>query len=95
MAYTETNYKSKKALKEAVAAHQASLTAVPEPDVAWGTVAGLLRTPGTTTAVRPVRCGPDLDNYTGRISLEGPHYPGAHTWYASAELVDGIVVKVK
>lgn len=48
----------------------------------------------------PIRCyqpglGPDLSNYTGKVCLEGPHYPAAHTWYAEAELVNGIVVKVK
>ena len=31
----------------------------------------------------------------GRESVEGPHYPEAHTWYASVEVKDGIVVKVK
>jgi hypothetical protein len=30
----------------------------------------------------------------GRVFLEGPHYPAAHTWYAQAELKDGVVVKV-
>ena len=49
---------------------------------------------------QPVRCfqpglGPDLTNFTGRVCLEGPHYPAAHSWYAEAELVDGRVVKVK
>jgi hypothetical protein len=39
--------------------------------------------------------GPDLSNYTGKVSLEGPHYPASHTWYAEAELLDGIVVKVR
>lgn len=34
-------------------------------------------------------------NYTGKAYLEGPHYPKPHTWYAVAELVDGVVVKVK
>ena len=29
------------------------------------------------------------------VALEGPHYPVAHTWYASAKCVDGIVVSVK
>lgn len=48
----------------------------------------------------PVRCyqpglGPDLSNYTGKITLEGPHYPKPHSWYAEAELVNGVVVKVK
>lgn len=47
-----------------------------------------------------IRCynpglGPDLSNFTGTISLEGPHYPKLHTWYAEAELVNGVVVKVK
>jgi len=51
-----------------------------------------------TTA--PVRCyqpglGPDLSNYTGKIALEGPHYPKPHTWYAEAWLENGVVVKVK
>ena len=31
----------------------------------------------------------------GTIFLEGPHYPAPHTWYAQAELKDGVVVKVK
>jgi len=74
MAYTVTNFKSKKALKEAVQEY-----------CAFG---------------RPiVRCfqpglGPDLSNYTGKVSLEGPHYPKPHTWYAQAELKNGIVIKV-
>jgi len=69
MAYTTFNFKSKKALKEAIKSEQ-------------------------------IRCyqpglGPDLSNFTGRVSLEGPHYPKPHTWYAEAELVNGVVVKVK
>ncbi len=28
----------------------------------------------------------------GRISLEGPHYPQAHSWYVSAVVKDGIIV---
>ena len=53
--------------------------------------------PDTTTAVRCYNpgLGPDLSNFTGKICLEGPHYPAAHTWYAEAELKDGIVIKVK
>jgi len=69
MAYTETNFKTKKALKEAVAKGE------------------------------EVRCfqpglGPDLSNFSGRVSLEGPHFPKPHTWYASATLENGKVVKV-
>lgn len=76
MSYTTTNFKTKKALKEAVAVFC---------DPSQGP---------------PVTCfnpglGPDLSNFTGKVCLEGPHYPAPHTWYAEAELVDGRVVKVK
>lgn len=38
--------------------------------------------------------GPFPCPQNGRVSLEGPHYPQPHKWYASAEVVDGIIVKV-
>jgi len=28
----------------------------------------------------------------GSVSLEGPHYPAAHTWYATAVVKDGFIV---
>lgn len=31
----------------------------------------------------------------GAVSLEGPHYPAPHTWYAQATLKDGYIIKVK
>lgn len=31
----------------------------------------------------------------GEVSVEGPHYPKPHSWYARVEVKDGIVVKVK
>ena len=70
MAYTNTNFPTKKALKEAVAAG------------------------------KQVRChqpglGPDLSSFTGRVALEGPHYPKPHSWYADCDLVDGLVTKVR
>jgi hypothetical protein len=30
----------------------------------------------------------------GEVSLEGPHFPKPHTWYATAILKDGVIVKV-
>jgi len=30
----------------------------------------------------------------GEVSVEGPHYPKAHTWYARVLLQHGAVVKV-
>lgn len=31
----------------------------------------------------------------GEVTLEGPHYPEPHRWYARATLQDGRVVKVR
>ena len=81
MAYTVTNFKTKKALKEAVKQY-------------------LDHHDGVKSCYASVRCyqpglGPDLSNYTGKITIEGPHYPKPHTWYAEAWLENGIVVKVK
>lgn len=30
----------------------------------------------------------------GRVSVEGPHYPEPHVWYANVMVKDGVVVKV-
>jgi len=35
------------------------------------------------------------EHYTGEATLEGPHYPKPHSWYAQVEVVDGYIVKVK
>lgn len=83
MAYTVYNFKTKKALKEAVKRYH--------DDAKIGT---------HHEQNARVRCyqpglGPDLSNFTGKIALEGPHYPAAHKWYCEAELVNGIVVKIK
>ncbi len=37
--------------------------------------------------------GQEIKN--GNITLEGPHYPAPHSWYAEATVVDGIIIKVK
>jgi hypothetical protein len=31
----------------------------------------------------------------GAVSLEGPHYPKPHTWYATGTLQDGVLIRVK
>lgn len=71
MAYTITNFKTKKQLKDAVASGQ------------------------VVQCYQPGPFSKDLSNYTGQLALEGPHYPEPHRWYASAKLVDGVVVSVK
>ena len=70
--YTNRNFKTKKALKEAVEAGEEVTVYQPNADL--------------TGTIVP---------RDGTISLEGPHYPTPHTWYATATLKDGIVVKVK
>ena len=66
--YTNTNFKSKKAFKEAVAA---------------GKQIGLYAPGLGTPAVN------------GKETVEGPHYPAPHTWYAQVVMKDGIVQSVK
>jgi hypothetical protein len=68
--YTVTNFKTKKALKEAVASGKQVTVFQPGP---FG---------GNEPA-------------NGTVALEGPHYPAAHTWYASATLENGLVKKVR
>lgn len=66
MAYTVHNYRTKKALKEALARGE------------------------TIEVFQPGPFGPGVAN--GRCALEGPHYPEAHKWYASAIVKDGAVL---
>ena len=67
--YTETNFKTKKALKEAVAN---------------GAIVHTFQPGGMFPA-----------KTDGKVSLEGPHYPEPHRWYAQAVIKDGVVVSVK
>lgn len=70
--YTRTNFKTKKALKEAVAAGEDVEVFAPGLAAYYGTVP-----------------------QNGPVSLEGPHYPAPHTWYAQGTMQDGKLVKVK
>ena len=67
--YTSKNYKTKKALREAVA----------NGDI--------------VTVFNPGPFGQAPTN--GECSVEGPHYPQPHTWYARVTLRDGVIIKVK
>ena len=70
--YTIRNFKTKKALKEAIA--RGDKVGVFQPG-------GLDRT--------------NYADFSGTVTLEGPHYPEPHKWYASATVVDGVITKVK
>lgn len=67
--YTIRNFKTKKALKEAIAK---------------GEKIGVYQ-PGQFGGNTPT---------DGKVTLEGPHFPAPHSWYASATLKDGYIVKV-
>lgn len=65
--YCSPNFKSKKALKDAIKNGQ------------------------TVTVFSP---GPYPCPQNGTVTLEGPHYPEPHKWYARAIVQNGVVVKV-
>lgn len=67
--YTVTNFKTKKALKEAVESGEQVAVFQPGP---FG---------GNTPR-------------DGKVSLEGPHFPKPHTWYATGTLQDGFLISI-
>lgn len=69
--YTRKNFKTKKALKEAIAAGER--VEIFNPGA-----------PMTSEAPRD-----------GKVTLEGPHFPEPHRWYAEAVVKDGALVSVK
>ncbi len=72
--YATTNFKSKKAFKEAV--KNGDAVGVFQPNDFFG--------------------NPKADsNYSGSATVEGPHYPKPHTWYATVTITNGIVTNVK
>lgn len=46
----------------------------------------------TIEVFQPGPFGPEVKD--GRVSLEGPHHPKPHTWYASAIVKDGVVTSL-
>ena len=98
--YTTRNFKSKKQLKEAVAAWNAYVKAtglVSPLSVGMVTLNKLADSGAAPEAVTYYQPGPFGGNEprNGMIVLEGPHYPEPHKWYAQATVKDGIIVAVK
>jgi hypothetical protein len=85
--YTHVNFKTKKALKQAVDA--------------WNDRQGTSLIAGVASSTaRPVtyyQPGPFGGNepQNGTIYAKGPHYPEPHRWYAQCVAKDGAIVKVK
>ena len=71
--YTSINFKTKKQLKEAIAAGKH--VSVYQPNDMFGNP----------------KASPD---YSGKATVEGPHYPEPHRWYATVVVENGRVVKV-
>jgi hypothetical protein len=71
-AYTDRNFRTKKELKDAVAAGKQIYVYQPNSDI---------------TGAEPPQ--------NGTISVEGPHAPEPHRWYASVTLKDGVIVAVR
>lgn len=69
--YTHINFKTKKALRDALRAGKRITYYQPN---------------GELTGHEAPR--------DGRIYLEGPHYPQPHTWYAAADVKDGVIVRI-
>jgi len=101
--YTEINFKSKKALKDAVAAWNAydaacNLSAETGPFTVGALVASKVK---SATPVRIFQPNDMFGNpkgaadYTGEACVEGPHCPEPHKWYATVTVVNGVVTKVK
>ena len=65
--YVDPNFKSKKALRAALASGSPVYVFSP---------------------------GPFPCPQSGAVSVEGPHYPAPHSWYARVEVSNGRVVKV-
>jgi hypothetical protein len=70
--YTDHDFKTKKALKEAVQLGQR--ITIYQPNDMFGIN--------------------DRMDPNGSYSVEGPHYPKPHTWYARVQLKDGYIIKV-
>lgn len=72
--YTDRNFATKKAFKDAVIAGKQ--VTIYQPNDMFGNP----------------KASP---NYSGTATIEGPHYPQPHKWYAQVTLENGIVTKVK
>lgn len=93
MAYTRTNFPTKKALHEAykeyvaccMRGHRAHATT----SLANAPIHDADSCPRRIALWQPGPFGPDVRD--GFVALEGPHYPEPHKWYASAKAKGGYI----
>ena len=92
--YAVTNFKTKKALKEAVKAwndHKALTDC--RPMTMGAVLACKTPAPPAVECYQPGPFGPSVAD--GQHCCEGPHYPAAHKWYATVTVKNGLIVKAK
>jgi hypothetical protein len=95
MHYCDINFKTKKALKDRVAARQAYVAAEKAAQITISVPAMIYVAP--VTVYNP-EAGLGQDAPTpenGKVAVGGPHYPAPHVWYATVTLQNGEVVAVK
>jgi hypothetical protein len=76
--YSSVNYKSKKALKEALETRKRVVGESSD-------IAGI-------GCFQPGPFGPDVPD--GWHTCEGPHYPEPHRWYARVRVLGGLIVEI-
>jgi hypothetical protein len=92
MTYVNPNFKTKKALKEAVKARLDYEAAKNDPMSSGITVGDVIgKSPREIEVYEP---GLGSVPTNGTVYLEGPHYPEPHKWYAKGTMKDGRLVKV-
>lgn len=91
--YTTTNYKTKKALKQDVE----ELNQLMEQQTLDEMQA--LRRNRLMNKLGVYQPNGDLTGVSapqdGKVTLEGPHYPEPHKWYAQAVVRNGVIIQVR
>jgi len=99
MAYTDHNFKTKKAIKDHLAAQKRydDLSAANGgATMQLGNVMLQKEFPrGRPADITVYNPGLGTVPQDGTVYLEGPHYPAAHTWYAQGKMQNGVLVSVK
>lgn len=98
--YTTKNYRTKKALKDDLAEligarlTRTTLAGVMTEAREAQDNARIAQLEANLTVFQP---GPFADRApkNGNVTLEGPHFPEPHRWYANAVISNGIIVKVR
>jgi len=97
--YTTFNYKTKKALREDVAKRQTlcedKLWSLQHLDHSNFGEVEQVRLDALTAKLAVYSPGLFPAPVNGSCTIEGPHYPAPHRWYATAMVEDGIITSAR